>query len=110
MEILAVWKEPPSLFSNGLMQWVAEVRRPDGLHRMRESPPFPIEGDYVTEDKQEQGESFICIVREKMDPERRKIVETMHEEFVASLERDGWAPTGPGRDWYNLHFERTVRL
>src|SRR5215213_6286720 len=25
MEILALWKERPSFFSNGLMQWVAEV-------------------------------------------------------------------------------------
>lgn len=109
MEILAVWKKRPSLFSSGLMQWVAELDAIDGLKRIRESPPFPLEGGSVTEEGPDGSNPFICIVREKMDVERRKVVDRMHAEFVGSLERDGWVQTGQGRDWYNLRFERDVR-
>lgn len=108
MEILAVWKERPSLFSGGLMQWVAEASGPDGPHRVRESPAFPMDDRFVTSDDPDNDDPFIRINRAEMDEEQRKVVETMHAEFAASLERDGWVQTGQGRDWYNLHFERTV--
>ena len=109
MEILAIWKESPSFFSSGLMQWVAEVDGPECRHSIRESPAFPMDKKHVTDDDSDDANPFICIVRDQMSDERREVVEKMHHEFVASLERDGWMPTGQGRDWYNLHFERIVR-
>lgn len=108
MEIQAVWKERPSLFSDGLMQWVAQAEGPEGSHCIRESPAFPMDAKHVTDDDPDDPNPFICIVRDQMSDERREVVEKMHREFVASLERDGWTPTGQGRDWYNLHFERAV--
>lgn len=108
MEILAVWKERPSLFGDGLMQWVAEATGPDGPQRVRESPAFPLDDRFVTENDSDNQSPFIRIVRDEMDEEQRTVVETMHAEFVASLERDGWVQTGRGRDWYDLHFARSV--
>ena len=109
MEILAVWKERPSLFSSGLMQWVAETDGPNGRGRVRESPAFPLDGKYVTQDDPDEDNPFICVVRDEMDDDVREVVEKMHAEFVAALERDGWMLTGQGRDGYYLHFERVVR-
>ena len=107
MEIQAVWKERPSLFASGLMQWVAVVAGSDGSKPLRDSPAFPLDDTFVTEDESDEG-PFICIARDEMDDDKRHVVETMHAEFVSALERDGWVQTGQGRDWYNIHFERPV--
>ena len=110
MEILAVWKERPSFFAPGMMEWVAEACGPDGPYRVRDSPAFPLEKAFVTDDDSDDDNPFIQIVRNEMDEEKRKVVETMHAEFVASLERDGWVQTGQGRDWHNVHFERATTM
>lgn len=108
MEIRAVWKERPSWSGPGMMEWVADASGQDGPARVRESPAFPLEHKFVTEVVPNEDNPFIHIVLDKMDHETRKVVETMHAEFVASLERDGWVQTGQGIDWDNLQFERAA--
>jgi len=108
MEILAIWKDRPSLFASGTMRWVAQATGPEGADRIRESTAFPLEEEFVTEDNPDDDNPFICIVRDEMGEEKRQVVEKMHAEFVSSLERDGWVQTGQGRDWYNLHFARAA--
>jgi len=108
MEILAVWKEKPGWFGPGMMQWVAEASGPDGLYRDRESPAFPLENEFVSEVDPDEDNPFIHILLASMDDEKRNVVETMHAEFVASIERDGWVQTGQGRDWDNLQFARAA--
>ena len=90
------------------MQWVAVAAGSDGSTPLRDSPAFPIDDSFVPEDDAGEDGPFICIVRDEMNDDQRHVVETMHAEFVAGLERDGWVLTGQGRDWYNLHFERSV--
>ena len=109
MEIQAVWKERPSLFTSGLMQWVAVATGSDGPRSLRESPAFPLDDKFVTEDDPEEDDPFICIVRDEMNDDQRGVVNSMHAEFVSALERNGWVQVGQGRDWYNLYFERPVR-
>jgi hypothetical protein len=108
MEIRAIWKERPGWFGPGMMQWVADANGPDGPYRDRESPAFPLENEFVTEVDPDGDNPFIHIHLAEMDDEKRKVVETMHAEFVASLERDGWVQTGQGREWHNLLFERAA--
>ena len=106
IEIRAVWKERPSWFAPGLMQWIAEAAGANGTHRVRESPAFPLDENFVAAGDPAGNDPYIRVVRDQMDAEQRKVVEVMLDEFVAALERDGWVQTGQGNDWYNLSFER----
>ena len=106
MEIRAVWKERPSWFASGMMQWVAEAVGPNGAYRAREAPAFPLDATFVAACDPDGSDGYIRVVRDQMDAEQRKIVEVMLADFVAALEREGWVRTGQGNDWYNLHFDR----
>jgi hypothetical protein len=109
MEILAVWKERPSWFTSGLMQWVAEAVGPAGPYRVHSAPAFPLDDKFV-DTNASTDTPYIRPILDRMDEATRKVVTTMHAEFVHSLERDDWVQTGQGSDWFNLHFERAVRL
>ena len=109
MEILAVWKERPSLFASGLMQWVADADGPHGPYRFESSPAFPLDDKLLAGYDKHADHPFIRPDLDRMDDGKRSVVKAMHIEFVASLERDGWVQTGQGSDWFNLQFERPVR-
>lgn len=108
MQILAVWKERPSWFASGLMQWVAEAVGPNRAYRVHEAPAFPLDDKFVAGGDSGDESRYIRIVLDEMDDTKRRTVEKMHAEFVAALEREGWVQTGRGRDWFNLQFERAV--
>ena len=96
IEIRAVWKERPSWFASGMMQWVAEAVGPDGdklvvTHESGDTSP------YIVPD------------RDKMDDKKRRVVEEMLADFVRSLERQGWVQSGQGSEWYSYHLERGVK-
>lgn len=109
MEILAAWKERPSLFASGLMQWVAEAVGTDGPYRFSESPAFPLDDTFLAGYDKDDDNPFIRPDMDSMDADKREVVKAMHAEFVAALERDGWVQSGQGSDWFNLHFDRPVR-
>jgi hypothetical protein len=109
IEIRAIWKERPSWFANGLMQWVAEAVGPDGDQRVQASPAFPLESKQVVASASSDESPYIVPDREKMDDKKRRVVEEMLADFVRSLERQGWVQTGEGSEWYSYHFERGIR-
>jgi len=108
MEIQAVWKERPSLFTSGLMQWVAVAVGSDGSTPLRDSPAFPLDDKFLAGYDKDDDNPFIRPDLDAMDDDKREVVTAMHAEFVSALERDGWDQTGQGSDWYNLRFERPV--
>jgi hypothetical protein len=105
IEIRAIWHEPPSLFSSGLMKWVAVATGPTGAIHVRDSTAFPIDDTYVDGDA--SGDyPYVRIGRDEMDEAERQTVQRMLDEFVKLLEHDGWIRDGQGSDWYNLRFTR----
>jgi hypothetical protein len=107
IEIQAIWHEPPSLFSSGLMKWVAVAAGPTGPIHVRESTAFPIDDSYVDGDASGHY-PYVRIVRDEMDEAERQTVQWMLDEFVKLLEHDGWIRAGQGSDWYNLRFMRPI--
>lgn len=112
MEIRAVWKDRPSWFASGTMQWVAQTTGTSESQRVREAPAFPIDERFIVSGDEDAAadaeDGFIRIDCSDMDEAQRQVVETMLADFAASLERDGWVRTGVGSDWFNLQFERTI--
>lgn len=108
IEIRAIWKERPSWFASGMMQWVAEAVGPDGDQRIQASPAFPLDSKLVATESNDKS-PYIVPDRDKMDDKKRRVVEEMLADFVRSLERQGWVKSGQGSEWYSYHLERGVR-
>lgn len=108
IEIQPVWHERPGFFASGMVKWVAVAAGPTGAMHLRESTAFPLGNTYVEDDRGDY--PYIRIVRDEMDAGELQRVDRMLAEFIAALEHEGWVRTGQGRDWYNIRFERPVRL
>ncbi len=108
MEIKAVWKDRPSWFASGTMQWVAVSTGAAESKTIRESPAFPLENQFVASNDSDDDNSFIRVDCTGMDDVQCKVIETMLADFASSLERDGWVQTGQGDDWFNRQFERAI--
>ena len=107
-QVLAVWKERPSFFASGLMQWVADAVGPTGPYRVAASPAFPLDDTFVADDESDDDNPYIQVRVDEMSADQRDVVERMHAEFVALLESQGWARSGGGAEWYNLQLSRGV--
>ena len=105
-EIRTVWKEKPSLLSKGMIHWVLQTGPAGEPTIIRESVAFPLDDAFVTADDPDSDDPFLRIHVDDMDEEKRQVVDKMHSEFVASLERDGWTPLGQGVDRHNLRLSR----
>ncbi|HEX5165452.1 MAG TPA: hypothetical protein VFV93_08665 [Thermomicrobiales bacterium] len=108
IEIRAIWKERPSWFASGMMQWVAETVGQDGSQQVATSPAFPLDSKLVVATEASDKSPYIVPDLGQMDDKKRRVVEEMLADFVRSLERQGWVQTGQGSDWFSYQFQRGV--